>query len=65
MELKVMKTIETERKSKNSLELVFPALEHKEAALAYRQEHFDKGEFTIHGDGGLDEAENYEQWISK
>ncbi len=52
-------------KSKNRLKLVFPAIDHKESALAYRQEHFDKGELTIHGDGGLDEAENYEQWIEK
>jgi len=34
-------------------------------ALTYRQEYFDKGELTIHGDGGLDETENYEQWIEK
>lgn len=48
-----------------SLELVFPTKDHKEAALAYRQEYFVKGEMIIHGDGGLDEAEDYQQWIEK
>lgn len=49
----------------NSLKLVFPTLAHKEAALAYRQEYFDNGEMTINGDGGLDTAESYEEWIEK
>lgn len=53
------------RKSKKNLKLVFPTIDLKESALAYRQEHFDKGEKAIHGDGGLDEAENYEQWVEK
>ena len=53
------------RKCKNTLKLVFPTLDHKEVALTYRQEYFDKGELTIHGDGGLNETENYEQWIEK
>jgi predicted acetyltransferase len=54
-----------EQKYKIKLSLVFPSIEHKEAALAYRQEHFDNGELLIHGDGGLDEAENYEEWVEK
>lgn len=45
--------------------LVFPATEHKQAALDYRQEHFDCGEMAIHGDSGLDEAKNYEEWLAK
>ena len=48
-----------------TLKLVLPTIDHKETALAYRQEYFDKGEMIIHGDGGLDEAEKYEQWIEK
>lgn len=32
-------------------------------ALELRQEHFDCGETEIHGDGGLDHAENYEDWL--
>jgi predicted acetyltransferase len=47
------------------MELIFPAIEHKEAALAYKQEHFDNGETMIHGDGGLDYTENYEDWLLK
>ncbi len=50
-------------KDKSRLTLVFPAIEHKDAALAYRQEHFDNGEMLINGDAGLDRAESYEQWI--
>jgi predicted acetyltransferase len=45
--------------------LVFPTMEHKKAALEYRQEHFDKGETLMHGDGGLDSASLYEKWIDK
>lgn len=52
-------------KSKPRLKLVFPTIEHKDSALAYRQEHFDRGESQISGDGGLDQAENYELWIAK
>jgi len=40
-------------------------MEHKQAALEYRQEHFDSGETIIHGDGGLDDAKSYEDWIAK
>ena len=47
------------------MELVFPKIEHKQAAWDYRQEHFDHGETVIHGDGGLDTAESYEAWLDK
>jgi len=47
------------------MELFFPTSEHKDAALAYRQEHFDCGELELHGDGGLDTAETYEGWLEK
>lgn len=48
-----------------NLKLVFPEIRHKDAALTYRQEHFDNGETEINGDGGLDHAESYEAWIEK
>ena len=47
------------------MELIFPTIEHKQAALDYRQEHFACGEMEIHGDGGLDGAESYEDWLIK
>lgn len=50
---------------KNKLQLVFPALKHKQAALEYRQEHFENGEKFISGDGGLDHTECYEKWLKK
>lgn len=46
-----------------SLQLVFPRPDLKEAALRYRQECFDNGEFEINGDGGLDHADSYEAWL--
>jgi predicted acetyltransferase len=46
------------------MELVFPGPEHKEAALSYRNEHFDAGERDIQGDSGLDCAESYEDWLT-
>ena len=47
------------------MELVFPAIEHKQAAWHYRQEHIDRGEPTIHGSSGLFRAEDYESWLGK
>jgi len=47
------------------MELVFPAIEHKYEALGYRQEHFSHGETELHGDGGLDHARTYEEWLEK
>ena len=48
-----------------TIELVFPAIEHKQAVMDYRQEHFDCGEMEIHGDGGLDHAGSYEEWLER
>lgn len=45
------------------IRLVRPALEHKEKALAYRQEHFDYGENIINGSELLDKTECYEEWL--
>ena len=45
------------------MELVLPAIEHKQAAMEFRQEHFDCGETVIHGDGGLDGANTYVGWL--
>ena len=45
------------------IRLVRPALEHKEKALAYRQEHFDHGENIINGSELLDKTECYEEWL--
>jgi len=48
-----------------SIELVLPTIEHKEAAMEFRQEHFDCGEMVIHGDGGLATITSYEDWLAK
>ena len=53
------------RMEPSDMELIFPTIELKQAALDYRQEHFDHGERAIHGDGGLDEAETYEGWLEQ
>ena len=45
------------------MELVFPAIEHKQAAWDYRQEHMDCGEAYIHGSSRLQQAEDYESWL--
>ena len=47
------------------VELIFPAIEHKQAAWDYRQEHIDLGEAWVHGSGGLIRAEDYESWLEK
>jgi predicted acetyltransferase len=47
------------------MKLIFPSTEHKQAALDYRQEHFDSGEETIHGSASFFHAESYESWLEK
>lgn len=43
--------------------LVRPALELKEKALAYREEHFAYGETIICGSELLDKTKSYEEWL--
>ena len=47
------------------MELIFPTIEHKQAALDYRQEHGDCGEAHIHGSSGFMKADDYESWLEK
>jgi len=48
-----------------NMELVFPTIEHKQAALDYRQEYIDCGETHIHGSSSLLQADSYEKWLEK
>lgn len=43
--------------------LVRPTAEMKEAALEYRQEHFDCGETVINGSELFDQTDSYEEWL--
>ena len=45
------------------MQLIFPTLAHKIAALDYRQEFFNHGVTAIDGDAGLDEAPSYKFWL--
>ncbi|MCL2462160.1 MAG: GNAT family N-acetyltransferase [Defluviitaleaceae bacterium] len=47
------------------MELVFPEIGHKQAAMDYRREHVERGEAWIHGSGGLLRYEDYESWLEK
>lgn len=47
------------------IDLIFPTLDMEKQALDYRQEYFDCGEPEINGDGGLDHAESYGEWVAK
>lgn len=49
---------------KNDIILVRPTLEHKEEALAYREEHFQHGEKIIYGSELFDKTESYEEWLT-
>jgi len=48
-----------------SLCLIFPTIEHKQAALEYKQEYIDCGENHIHGSSGYIKADDYESWLEK
>jgi len=43
--------------------LVFPTMEHKQAALDYKQAYIESGETWIHGSNGFMKAETYEGWL--
>jgi len=47
------------------MELIFPTMKHKQAALGYRQEHIDNNESHIHGSAGFVHAESYEKWLER
>jgi len=47
------------------MQLIFPTIEHKQAALDYKQEHLDCGEANIHGSSGFIRADSYESWLEK
>jgi len=47
------------------MELVFPTIEHKRAALDYRQEHIDCGEAHINGSSSFMQTAGYESWLEK
>lgn len=49
---------------KNDICLVRPTLEHREEALAYREEHFRHGENIIYGSELFDKTESYEEWLT-
>ncbi len=46
-----------------TIRLIRPTAEMKEAALDYRQEHFDHNETVINGSELLDKTESYEEWL--
>lgn len=50
---------------KEELKLVFPTEEYKEQMEEYLREHWNKGEFELHGIGGLDKIKDFDKWIIK
>lgn len=48
----------------DTIRLISPALELKEKALEYREEHFAYGETTIYGSELFDKTDSYEEWLS-
>lgn len=49
----------------NELKLVFPTDEYKKQIEEYLKEHFDNGEYTLHGSGGLDRIKDVDEWLKK
>lgn len=48
----------------NVIRLIVPSINHKEAALRFRQTFYDSGEKTIDGSECFDRIESYEEWLS-
>lgn len=51
--------------AQGELELIFPTEEYKIQVEEYLQEHFDNGEYVLHGDAGLDEIKDFDKWLEK
>lgn len=47
------------------IRLLKPSNLLKEAAIDYRQEHFDAGEYIINGSELFDKITNYDEWLEK
>ena len=47
------------------MQLIFPTMEHKQAALDYFQEHYNNNEMHINGSSGYSRDENYETWLER
>ena len=45
------------------IRFIRPTEEHKEEALAFKQEFLDNGEHTINGSELLDQMDSYEDWL--
>jgi len=45
------------------IRFIRPTEEHKDEALAFKQEFFDNGEHTINGSELLDQMDSYEDWL--
>jgi predicted acetyltransferase len=60
---KIKSNICNEKNPIEIIKLVVPSKEHKNAAIAYRQEHFDFGEDIINGSALFDKIDSYEEWL--
>ena len=49
----------------NTIQLVKPTKVLKKAALDYRQEHFNVGEYVINGSELFDKITDYDEWLEK
>ena len=47
----------------NNLKLVSPTKEHEKQVMEYREEFFKNNETVLHGCAGLEEVNNYDEWI--
>lgn len=47
----------------NDLELIKPTKAFEEAAFEYKKEHFDIGEYELHGSALLGKIELYDDWL--
>ena len=45
------------------IKFIRPTIEHKDDALAFKQEFIDNGEQTINGSELLDQMDSYEDWL--
>ena len=49
----------------NEIELKFPDKNDKKRVMEYLEEHYENGEYSLNGVGGLDRLNDFEKWLEK
>ncbi len=52
-------------KARGNIKLVFPTEKYKTQVEEYLREHYENGEYSLNGVGGLDRIKDFDKWLIK